>query len=153
MPRLLRAGRSEDRPFLLEVLRRSALATYPALEGLGRISLRELLERTYAEYDLPTRRVWIAEEDGLAVSGLLGVMGMHPVLEEPELLVVAVATLPGHLGRGHARALLAHAMDEARRQGARAVRLFANPANPAAIRLYRGLGFSCLTEELRKALN
>lgn len=137
----------------MEILRLSALATYPALEGLGRISLRELLERTYAEYDLPNRRVWIVEEEGIPVSGLWGLMGMHPVLEEPELLVVAIATLPEHARQGHAKALIGHAEDEARREGARAVRLFANPANPAAIRLYRGLGFSPLTEELRKALN
>lgn len=147
----LREGRSDDRPFLLEVLKLSALATYPALARLGRISLRETLEVFYAEYDLPSKRIWIAELDGTPAAGLWGLSTIHPALEEAELLIVAIATLPEQRGHGLAKALLAHAAREAAKDGAKSLRLFANPENPA-MELYRAEGFQPLTLELRKPL-
>lgn len=149
----LREAVPADRAFLLEVLRLSALATYPALSRLGRLTLRETLEGFYAEYDLPSKRVWIAERDGTPAAAIWGLRSMHPALEEPEFLVVAIATLPEHQGQGLAKALLTHASEQARREGAKAIRLFANPANSSAMNLYRSLGFMPLTEELRKALD
>ncbi|MNU11566.1 putative acetyltransferase [compost metagenome] len=67
--------------------------------------------------------------------------------------MVAIATLPDFRGRGLARTLMAHAAAEAKKDGAKAFRLFANPANSEAMDLYRSLGFAPLTMELRKALD
>lgn len=46
-------------------------------------------------------------------------------------------------GRGHAKALLAAVEREARRQGARGLRLEVKPANAAAVDLYEKAGFRC----------
>jgi len=148
----LREGRSSDRPFLLEVLALSALASYPALEKLGRLSLRTTLEAFHAQYDVPGKRVWIAEREGIRAAGLWGIPSIHPILEEPELLIVAIATLPEYRGQGLAHALLDHAATHARQERMVAIRLFANPENAAAMALYRSLGFAPLSIELRKAL-
>ncbi len=149
---VIREGRPSDRPFLLEVLKLSAIASYPSLAALGRLTLRETLETFYAEYDQRAKRVWIAEVEGAPAAGLWGLHAIHPVLEEPELLVVAIATLPEYRGRRLARSLMDHAAHEARAEGLRSLRLFANPANAVAMALYRSLDFSALTVELRKAL-
>ena len=149
----IREGRPSDRPFLLEILTLSALATYPALAQLGRLTLRETMEAFYDDYDHPEKRIWIAEADGAPAAALWGIRSIHPALEERELLVVAIATLPDHRGKGLAGALLAHADQAARHEGLKALRLFANPANEAAMELYQTQGFSPLTVELRKALD
>jgi ribosomal protein S18 acetylase RimI-like enzyme len=149
---VIREGRPSDRPFLLDVLRLSALASYPPLASLGRLTLRETLETFYAEYDLLAKRIWIAEVDDQPAAGLWGIRSIHPVLEESELLVVAIATLPEHRGRGLARSLMAHAAQQSRAEGLKSVRLFANPSNAMAMELYRSLDFSPLTVELRKPL-
>ena len=149
----IREGRPSDRPFLLEVLTLSALATYPPLAQLGRLSLRDTMEAFYSDYDHAEKHVWIAEADGGPAAGLWGIRSIHPALEERELLVVAIATLPEHRGKGLAGALLAHADHAARREGLKAIRLFANPANEAAMDLYRRQSFSPLTVELRKPLD
>jgi GNAT superfamily N-acetyltransferase len=148
----LREGRSSDRSFLLDILKLSAIATYPALASLGRLTLKDMLETFYAEYDRPEKRVWIVEVEGVPAGALWGLRSIHPVLEEAELLVVAIATLPEHRGQGLARLLLNHAAQQARDEGAKAVRLFANPANAPAMDLYQAEGFAPLTTELRKAL-
>lgn len=149
----IREGRASDRPFLLEVLTLSALATYPALGQLGRLTLRDTIETFYEEYDHPEKRIWVAEVDGVPAAAVWGIRSIHPALEERELLLVAIATLPDHQGKGLAGALLDHAAQEARREGLKAVRLFANPENTRAMDLYRTQGFSPLTVELRKALD
>lgn len=150
----IRPAAASDRPFLLEVLRLSALATYPDLAQRGRLSLRDQLEASYADAAGPEGRSWIAEDaTGLPAAGLVAMRAVHPVLEEPELLIVAIATTPEHRGRGFARALLEHAGEAARRDGARALRLFANPANRSAMTLYRSQSFTSLSVELRKPLS
>ena len=148
----VRVATPSDRPFLMDVLRLSALATYPQLGSLGRLSLRDALEACYADYDRPAKRVWIAEAAGVPAAGLWGLHSVHPVLEEAEFLIVAIATLPDHRGRGLARALLGRAAEAARQEGARALRLFANPDNSSAMTLYRLQGFTPLTVELRNPL-
>ncbi len=153
MPVTLREGRSSDRPFLLDILKLSAIASYPSLASLGRLTLKDMLETFYDEYDRPEKRLWIAESGGIPAAALWGLRSMHPVLEEAELLVVAIATLPEHRGQGLARILLSHAAQQARDEGAKALRLFANPANTAAMELYRAEGFAPLTTELRKPLS
>jgi len=150
---LIREGRPSDRPFLLEILTLSAVATYPPLGNLGRLTLRDTIETFYDEYDHPQKRLWVAEVDGKPASAIWGLRSIHPVLEEAELLVVAIATLPDFQGRGLARALLAHAAESARSEGLKALRLFANPANEQAMALYQQDGFQSLTVELRKPIS
>lgn len=149
----IREGGPSDRSFLLEILTLSAIATYPALGRLGRLSLRDAIEEFYIDYDLPQKRIWIAEADGVPAAGLWALPSIHPALEESEFLVVAIATLPDHRGKGLAGALLRHAEEEARREGLKAIRLFANPANTTAMDLYRNMGFDSLSVELRKPIN
>ena len=48
---------------------------------------------------------------------------------------------PRFAGRGYARQLVAHALDMARQQGCKAVRLDVLKGNLPAERLYRGMGF------------
>ncbi len=149
----IREGRPSDRPFLLEILTLSAVASYPPLANLGRLTLRDTIETFYEEYDLPQKRLWVAEVEGTAAAALWGLRSIHPVLEETEFLVVAIATLPDFRGRGLARALLAQAAEAARAEGVKAIRLFANPANAQAMALYQQEGFQPLTVELRKPIS
>jgi len=153
MQATIREGRPTDRPFLLEILTLSALASYPPLATLGRLTLRETIETFYEDYDHPQKRIWVAEADGRPAAAVWGLRSIHPVLEEPEFLIVAIATLPDFRGRGLARALLAHAAEAARAEGLKALRLFANPANSQAMALYEQGGFSPLTVELRKPIS
>lgn len=148
----IREGRPSDRPFLLEILTLSALATYPALSRLGRLTLRDTIETYYDEYDLPQKKVWVLETEGQPAAALWALRSIHPVLEEAEYLVVAIATLPQYQGQGFARALLAHAAEAGRAEGVKALRLFANPANAAAATLYETAGFQPLTVELRRPI-
>jgi len=59
-----------------------------------------------------------------------------------ELHVLSVATLPSFRRQGMARALLEHAVEFAREHKVRTVLLEVRRSNAAAIRLYRGFGFS-----------
>jgi ribosomal-protein-alanine N-acetyltransferase len=61
------------------------------------------------------------------------------VLDEAEILTVVMA--PEARGRGHARPLLLHHLDELTRAGARIVHLEVEDGNGPALALYRRLGF------------
>lgn len=146
-PIRIRAGRDSDRPFMWQVLELAAMASYPELAQLGRISLRERLEGLYAAYDQPDRR-WYLAEDAAAVGGLWVNPGMHPILERPEAVVVAVGVQPHARQRGIARALLEHGREDLAREGITSWRLFVHPENVAARSLYESLGYRISTLEL-----
>lgn len=146
----LRPGTDADRRFMAEILRLAALGSYPELAALGRVTLRERLETLYASYDGPARRWWVLEDAEAPVAGLWALVQPHPIQETPEGVVVAIATLPAHRGRGHARTLLTGAEAELRQEGARQLRLFVHPDNTAARRLYAALGFAPTLLELTK---
>lgn len=81
-------------------------------------------------------QAWVLEEDG----GLAGVL----VLEDAEggaLLLDNVAVAPSARGRGHGRALVAFAEEEARRRGHGEVRLYTNVLMTENLGLYGRLGF------------
>lgn len=67
---------------------------------------------------------------------------MWEVADELHILSVAVASTARR--RGHARVLVAEALDEARRAQRRIALLEVRRGNVAAIRLYRGFGFVAL---------
>jgi [ribosomal protein S18]-alanine N-acetyltransferase len=61
------------------------------------------------------------------------------VLDEAEIVTIALA--PEARGKGHARPLLTHHMDQLSRQGVRTVHLEVEEGNPPAVALYRRLRF------------
>jgi len=92
-----------------------------------------------AELERPWARVWVARyggNSGKAVALLLA----WSVADE--LHILSIATMPEHRRTGLARALLAQALDFAKRQRAQRVQLEVRRSNRAAIRLYRGFGFT-----------
>lgn len=148
-PFRVRAGRESDRPFMFQVLELAAMASYPELSELGRITLRERLEGLFALYDLPDRRWYVAEDaQGAPQGGLWANPGLHPILEHPEAVIVAVAVLPPARKQGLARALIAHMRSDLSAHRISTLRLFVHPENHAARRLYEGLGFQATTLEL-----
>jgi len=70
-------------------------------------------------------------------------------LVQDELHVLNVATDPAHRRRGHARALLRHALSFGVEHGVRLVLLEVRRSNAAAIALYRALGFSATNVRAR----
>ncbi|HEY9898457.1 MAG TPA: GNAT family N-acetyltransferase [Pantanalinema sp.] len=144
----LRTGGDADRAFMREVLAMVALASYPSLGELGRLTLRDRLDALHASYDVPLRRWWIAERQKEAVGGLWAIAGHHPILETPEALIVAVGVVEAARGQGVGRALLTHAREALRAEGYDALRLFVHPENAPARALYASLGFTSSTLEL-----
>ncbi|MBO9541245.1 GNAT family N-acetyltransferase [bacterium] len=147
-PFQLRDGHASDRPMMRQVLEMAALASYPDLRALGRLTLRDRLDALFASYDLPGRRWWIAERDQEALGGLWAIAGLHPILETPETLIVAVGVVEAARGQGVARALMTHARDVLKAEGYDALRLFVHPDNAPARALYASLGFESTTLEL-----
>ncbi|HXL40260.1 MAG TPA: GNAT family N-acetyltransferase [Myxococcales bacterium] len=85
--------------------------------------------------------LFLAERDGQAV----GVFLANPIASVEKggetLWIEELYVTPGARRTGVARALLAHALDEARRRGLRAFDLEVVPTQAAALALYRALGF------------
>lgn len=134
---------------MFQVLEHAALASYPELAELGRLSLRERLEGLFAVYDLPDRRWYVAEDDDSTPLGGLWVLpGMHPILETPEAVLVAIAVLPQARQQGLARALLEAARTDVAASGIATWRLFVHPDNTAARGLYEALGFRVTALEM-----
>lgn len=131
-----------------EVLEMAALASYPSMRELGRLTLRDRLDGLYASYALPGMRWWVAEEDGAAVGGLWAIAGLHPILETAEAVVVAVGVVEAARGRGVGRALVKHARAVLKAEGCDALRLYVHPDNVPARRLYDALGFKQSNMEL-----
>ena len=59
-----------------------------------------------------------------------------------EATLANIATLPEHRGKGVAKALLAHALDDCRKRGASECFLEARESNAAARKLYASFGFT-----------
>jgi ribosomal-protein-alanine N-acetyltransferase len=74
--------------------------------------------------------------------GICGYAILMPVIDEAELLNIAVA--PGQQRRGLGRALLREMLEVAQKNGLRRVYLEVRPSNGAAIALYRSAGFAVI---------
>jgi ribosomal-protein-alanine N-acetyltransferase len=94
-----------------------------------------------AELERPWARVWVARPGG-DKSRPAAMLLAWSVADE--LHVLSVATLPEYRRTGLARALLAQAIDFAKRQGAQRIQLEVRRSNRAAICLYRAFGFSAM---------
>jgi ribosomal-protein-alanine N-acetyltransferase len=92
-----------------------------------------------AELERPWSRVWVARLDGDKARAVALLLAWSVA---DELHILSIATLPEHRRTGLARALLAEALDFAKRQRAQRVQLEVRRSNRAAIRLYRTFGFS-----------
>ena len=96
-----------------------------------------------ADYDAALREHLI---DLLHVGGdAVALIEMAP--KPDHLLIVNVAVLPAHQGRGHGRALMAHAEVVARSLNLREVRLYTNALFAENLRLYNQLGYRVDREE------
>ena len=96
-------------------------------------SVAEELGRTWA-------RLWVSREHG-ALEHEAPASFLVTWLVADELHVLNIATHPGQRRRGHARALLEHALAFARENAVRHVLLEVRRSNASAIALYRRLGF------------
>jgi [ribosomal protein S18]-alanine N-acetyltransferase len=111
----------------------------PHIEAFVREALREPTFSLRSELERPFARLTLSREPNGDSAGLLVVW---EVADELQILSVAVA--PSARRRGHARVLVAEALDEARRSDKRIALLEVRRDNLAAIRLYRGFGFVAL---------
>ena len=96
-----------------------------------------------ADYDAALRDhlVDLLRVDGEAVA----LIEMAPTADH--LLIVNVAVVPAEQGRGHGRALMAHAEEVARSLNLREVRLYTNALFAENLRLYSRLGYRVDREE------
>jgi GNAT superfamily N-acetyltransferase len=69
------------------------------------------------------------------------------VVEPDCVLIENVAVRPDQAGRGHGRALMAHAVEVARSKGRKRLRLYTNRLMAENIALYRRLGYAIDQEE------
>lgn len=69
------------------------------------------------------------------------------VIETDSVLIENVAVRPDQVGRGHGRALMAHATEVARSSGRRRLRLYTNSLMTENIALYRRLCYAIDWEE------
>ncbi len=132
-----------------DVLRWTALETYPELGGLGRLTLADRLDELFASYDGPGRRWWVAEASGdRRCGGVWALVGNHPVLERLEAVIVAISVDPDFRGQGTGRMLLDAVRRDLSGEGIRHLRLFVRGDNAPARRLYETSGFHSRSIEM-----
>jgi GNAT superfamily N-acetyltransferase len=85
--------------------------------------------------------LFLAERDGQAVGVFLANQIVSVEKGGETLWIEELYVTPAARRTGVARALLAHALDQARRRGLRAFDLEVVPTQAAALALYRALGF------------
>jgi GNAT superfamily N-acetyltransferase len=96
-----------------------------------------------ADYDVAVRDHVI---DMLYLDGEpAALIEMHP--EADHLLIVNVAVLPAHRGRGYGRALLAHAEELTRSLGLRKLRFYTSSRLTENVKLYQRVGYKVDREE------
>jgi ribosomal protein S18 acetylase RimI-like enzyme len=148
---LIREHRGADKAFLRQMLESAAVPTYPDLQALGRLSMRDRLDEIFeAHYAQEGKRIWIAETRDERPAGMIWLLpSIHPVTELHDWLVINVAVAPEFQRQGIGETLMHHAKDFCLAHGARRLRLFVGARNEAAYRLYAQLGFVDQTREMR----
>ena len=112
----------------------------PEVEAISRACFAESSFSVEEELGRPWARVWVARPaEGAPPAAFL--VAWHVA---DELHVLNVATAPALRRRGFARMLMDEALAYAARERVRIVLLEVRRSNRAAIKLYRGLGFTAL---------
>ena len=133
---LLRAA-AADREVLLGFIEAFNLEQGYAFErGRGGRVLDELLS------DPALGGAWLLEVDGTAAGYLVLGFGFSLEYGGRDAFLDEFYLVPEARGRGHGRAALEAALDEARRLGLQAVHLEVEDDNPRARRLYAATGFA-----------
>ena len=111
-----------------------------AVEGIAQVCFAESGFSVAEELGRPWARAWaVRSAEGVAPAGFL--VAWHVA---DELHVLNIATAPPMRRRGFARALMDEAMSYAATERIRIMLLEVRRSNRAAIKLYRGLGFTAL---------
>jgi ribosomal-protein-alanine N-acetyltransferase len=132
--------RGRARPHLVARITSAEDAALDAVEAIARACFEEGGFSVREELSRPWARVWSgrpAEHDEPAAF----LVAWHVA---DELHVLNVATTPSARRRGLARSLMDEALAYAAREHIRIVLLEVRRSNRAAIKLYRGLGFTAL---------
>ncbi len=153
----IRLGAPEDAPAIADIHVRSWQATYRGLVPDAILDGLSVERRTAWWRDTITRqagglaadpaavpdRTWVAESD----AGILGFAASGPGRDESAPApagsgeVYAIYLAPEALGRGHGRALFAHAVSDLRARGFDPIVLWVFEDNPGACRFYEAAGF------------
>jgi ribosomal-protein-alanine N-acetyltransferase len=124
----------------LPPLRRATEADVPALVALGGAVAGGWDADAYAaELKVAWSSVLVLEDSESEASGVVGGVVFWRVVDETQLLNIAVA--PDHRRRGFALHMMRHVVEAARRAGHRRISLEVRRDNRAARALYRRLGF------------
>jgi len=131
-------------PFVVErITKADVAADLYAVEELARGSFSDGGFSAVEEIARPWSRIWVArpEAETAAAAPIAFLVAWHVA---DELHVLNIATEPSMRRRGIARMLMDVALDYARDARIRIVLLEVRRSNRAAIKLYRGLGFTAM---------
>nr|WP_246206411.1 GNAT family N-acetyltransferase [Propylenella binzhouense] len=124
-----------------------ALYAQPALDN-GNVLPLEAAKAVFARFAAyPDYRLFVAVEDGAGGEAIVGtyallVMDNIGHLGTPSAIIEDVAVAPGRQGEGIGRAMMAHAIEEARARGCYKAVLSSNARREAAHAFYEGIGFT-----------
>lgn len=111
----------------------------PGIHAIEKASFGDPWSRAAFAQAMQSPEVHLAVADPGEGAPLLGFVALRAVMDEAEILNVAVS--PSARGAGVGRALVRHALDRAGEAGAFSVFLEVRPSNVAALALYRSFGF------------
>jgi [ribosomal protein S18]-alanine N-acetyltransferase len=129
-----------------------ALATHDDaadIVSIDELSFRQPTTDPAAELERPWARLWVAKPSGRGRAAAFLLVWFAA----DEMHVLTLATLADFRRRGLGRALMMHALDEARLRGTRLVLLEVRRSNQAAVELYRDLGFAIVGVRTRYYLD
>ena len=109
------------------------------LPQLSRSARMITLDRLQTLVSSDCSRLYLAKE-GDHIHGMLSLV-VFPIPTGTKAWVEDVVVDGGARGKGVGKSLMRHAMDEARRLGAKAVDLTSRPSREAGNKLYQSLGF------------
>ena len=109
------------------------------LPQLSRSAQMITLDRLQTLVSSDCSRLYLAKE-GDHIHGMLSLV-VFPIPTGTKAWVEDVVVDGGARGKGVGKSLMRHAMDEARRLGAKAVDLTSRPSREAGNKLYQSLGF------------
>lgn len=138
MPLALRPAEAADEEFLQSVYASTrademALVDWTGEQKAAFVQMQFRAQRQYYLSQYPHAEYYIVETDGNRIGRMIVDRSLDPIL------LMDIALLPEHRGRGAGTALIHELLDEADRAG-RTIQLHVESFNPA-MRLYTRLGF------------